>query len=121
VVCSVIVKDALFKGTQRLSTAVQVNETMFILFGIDASNSSISDIHALDTVNWIWIQQFSASGYSLQANASYPAAINETSSAADGNTGSSDGSGLTAGPIAGIAVGAVLVVVSFTYIAPFQN
>lgn len=120
-VCSVIVKVALFKGTQRLSTAVQVNETMFILFGIDASNSSISDIHALDTVNWIWIQQFSASGYSQQGNTSYPAAINGTSSAADGNTGSDGGSSLTAGPIAGIAVGAVLVVVSFTYIAPFQN
>ncbi|KAI8582029.1 hypothetical protein K450DRAFT_228718 [Umbelopsis ramanniana AG] len=86
-----------------------VNETMFILFGINASNSSLSDIYALDTVNWIWVQHFSASGYSQQANMSYPAAINGTSSTSE-STDSSGGNSLGAGPIAGIAVGAVLVV-----------
>lgn len=94
---------------------------MFILFGIDASNSSISDIHALDTVNWIWIQQFSASGYLQQGNTSYPAATNGNSSAIDGNTARSNDNGLTAGPIAGIAVGAVLVVVSVNSIPPSLN
>jgi hypothetical protein len=94
---------------------VQVHETMFILFGINAANSSLSDIYALDTVNWIWTQHFSASGYSQQANTSYPAAINGSSSAASGSTGSSGGNSLAAGPIAGIAIGAVLLLVSINY------
>jgi hypothetical protein len=88
--------------------AVQVNETMFILFGLDSTNTSLSDINALDTVNWQWVQQFSVSGYKQQSNNSYPAAINGSSSSTDG----SSGSGLGSGAIAGIAVGAVVVVVS---------
>ncbi|KAI9289226.1 hypothetical protein BC943DRAFT_316244 [Umbelopsis sp. AD052] len=82
-------------------SAVQVNETMFVLFGINAANSSLNDIYALDTVNWVWTQHFSASGYPKQANSSYPAAINGTSSTSDESTNNSGGNSLGAGPIAG--------------------
>lgn len=87
--------------------AVQVNTTMFILFGYDFTLSSLADIHALDTVNWKWVTQFSASGYPLQTNNStLPAATNSTST----SHGSSSSS-LSTGAIAGIAVGGAVVVV----------
>jgi len=80
---------------------------MFILFGYDFTLSSLADIHALDTVNWKWVTQFSASGYPLQTNNStLPAATNSTST----SHGSSSSS-LSTGAIAGIAVGGAVVVV----------
>ncbi|KAM3586469.1 hypothetical protein VKS41_002983 [Umbelopsis sp. WA50703] len=90
-------------------SAMQVNETMLILFGLNSTNSSLNDINALDTVNWKWVQHFSASGYEQQPNSSYPAAVNGTATSA---SGSNSGNSLGSGAIAGIAVGAVIVVVS---------
>ncbi|KAG2182567.1 hypothetical protein INT43_007498 [Umbelopsis isabellina] len=88
-------------------SAVQVNETMLILFGANSTNNSLSDINALDTVNWKWVQHFSASGYTQQSNNSSPAAANGTLASANDSTTSNS---LGAGAIAGIAVGGVVVV-----------
>jgi hypothetical protein len=78
--------------------AVQVNNTMFILFGYDFTLASLSDIHALDTVNMKWVTAFSASGYPLISNTS-------SSSNTTDCTDCSESSGLSTGAIAGIAVG----------------
>ncbi|GAB5585494.1 hypothetical protein Unana1_00394 [Umbelopsis nana] len=86
-------------------SAVQVNTTMFIIFGYDFTLTSLSDIHALDTINWRWVTQFSASGYPLQSN-------NSTLSPASNSTSSSSSSSsLSTGAIAGIAVGGGVAVI----------
>lgn len=86
---------------------------MFVLFGLDSTNHSLGDIYALDTVNWKWITQFSPNGYQQQPNGNYTPAINTTSSSSGNSspTASSSG-GLGAGPIAGIAVGGIALLVS---------
>ena len=85
--------------TLMTCTAVQVNTTMFIMFGYDFTVTALPDIHALDTINWRWVTQFSASGYPLQSN-------NSTLSPASNSTSS-----LSTGAIAGIAVGGGIAVV----------
>jgi hypothetical protein len=81
---------------------------MFIMFGYDYTLGSLSDIHALDTVNWKWVTQFSATGYQTLGNAT-----NTTTPISNGTTTSTtSSSGLGSGAIAGIAVGAAVVVVS---------
>ena len=68
---------------------------MFIMFGYDSAANYLSDIHALDTLNWNWTNDFDPSGY-----------------ATDIPVG-----GLSKGAIAGIAVGAVLLVVGYFFFA----
>jgi hypothetical protein len=72
------------------------------MFGYDYTLASLSDIHALDTINWRWVTDFSAAGYPLLSNGT---------NNANGTTISSS-NGLSSGAIAGIAVGVVAVVVS---------
>jgi hypothetical protein len=86
---------------------------MFVFFGLDSTNQSLGDIYALDTVNWKWIAQFNPNGYPEQPNGNYTPAINTTSSSSGSSspTASSAG-GLGAGPIAGIAVGGIALLVS---------
>lgn len=96
-----------------LCQGVQFNETMFVLFGLDSTNQSLGDIYALDTVNWKWITQFNPNGYPQQPNGNYTPAINTTtSSSGSSSPTASSGGGLTAGPIAGIAVGGIALLVS---------
>lgn len=85
---------------------------MLILFGVNSTNSSLSDINALDTVNWKWVQHFSASGYPQQSNNSSPADANGTMPSDNDSTTSNR---LGTGAIAGIAVAGVIVVVSRIY------
>ncbi|KAI8576783.1 hypothetical protein K450DRAFT_283121 [Umbelopsis ramanniana AG] len=94
--------------------AVQINTTMFVMFGWDFTFAPLSDIHALDTVNWRWVSEYSASGYPLLSantttnttNTTSPDSNNNSSSKSSQNSGS-----LSTGAIAGIAVGAVVVVI----------
>jgi hypothetical protein len=92
---------------------------MFIMFGIDIALTALSDIHALDTVNWRWVTEYSASGYPLLSTVTNTTTNTTTNTAsADSNNnsnGSSQSSGLSTGAIAGIAVGAVVVVVRVYY------
>jgi hypothetical protein len=81
---------------------------MFVMFGYDYTLGSLSDIHALDTVNWRWVTQFSATGYANIGTGTN--GTNATTSNSESTSGSS--SGLGTGAIAGIAVGAAVVVVS---------
>ncbi|GAB5593201.1 Leucine-zipper-like transcriptional regulator 1 [Umbelopsis nana] len=104
-------------ATRAGHSAVQVNETMFVLFGRDASSNSLNDIYALDTVNWKWITQFNASGYQQQSNSSYAPAVNGTqSSTCDDSTGWK-GSALSTGAIAGIVVGCIVVLIALGLLA----
>ncbi|KAG2174752.1 hypothetical protein INT43_005810 [Umbelopsis isabellina] len=85
--------------------AVQVNNTMFILFGYDFTLASLSDIHALDTVNMKWVDTFSANGYPLISNSS---SSKNTTTCTDPCSCHGDcpaSSGLGTGAIVGIAVG----------------
>jgi hypothetical protein len=87
-----------------------MNTTMFIMFGIDITSLALSDIHVLDTANWRWVTEYSASGYPLLSTVTN--ITNTTSPDSNNNSnGSSQSSGLSTGAIAGIAVGAVFVVV----------
>ncbi|CAO3670451.1 unnamed protein product [Umbelopsis ramanniana] len=78
-------------------SAVLVNSTMFIMFGYDSAATYLSDIYALDTLNWNWTNYFDPSGY-----------------AADIRVG-----GLSTGAIAGITVGAGLLVIAATSLVFF--
>jgi hypothetical protein len=65
------------------------------MFGYDTAHTFLSDIYALDTLNWNWTNFFDPSGY-----------------ATDIPVG-----GLSTGAIAGIAVGAGLFVVGYFFFA----
>ncbi|KAH8547446.1 hypothetical protein BGW37DRAFT_524351 [Umbelopsis sp. PMI_123] len=43
--------------------AVQVNQTMFIMFGWDSTSAPLEDIYGLDTVNWIWVAGYRSYRY----------------------------------------------------------
>lgn len=93
--------------------AVMINETMFVLFGLDATNTTMMDIHALDTINWQWTTHFSASGYQQQANGTYPPAISSPASLTQSSTpGGAGNSSFGGGPIAGVVVGCIAALVS---------
>ncbi|KAJ2955495.1 hypothetical protein NQZ79_g8510 [Umbelopsis isabellina] len=85
--------------------AVQVNNTMFILFGYDFTLSSLSDIHALDTVNLKWVDTFSANGYPLISNSSSSKNTTTCTDPCSCSGDCSQSSGLSTGAIVGIAVG----------------
>ncbi|KAG2175112.1 hypothetical protein INT44_007590 [Umbelopsis vinacea] len=89
------------------SVAVQVGTTMFVMFGYDYTLGSLSDIHALDTVNWRWVTQYSATGYPILGSGTN--GTNTTTPNSGATTSSS--SGLGTGAIAGIAVGAAVVII----------
>ncbi|KAI9287969.1 hypothetical protein BC943DRAFT_350148 [Umbelopsis sp. AD052] len=88
-------------------SAVQVGTTMFVMFGYDYTLGSLSDIHALDTVNWRWVTQYSATGYPILGSGTN--GTNTTTPNSGATTSSS--SGLGTGAIAGIAVGAAVVII----------
>jgi hypothetical protein len=68
---------------------------MFIMFGYDFTWTTLSDIYALDTVNWRWVTQFNAAGYQF---------LNNTSTDPSHTV-------LTTGQIIGIAISAAVVLV----------
>ncbi|KAG2171886.1 hypothetical protein INT44_006115 [Umbelopsis vinacea] len=94
--------------------AVQINTTMFVMFGWDFTFVPVADIHALDTVNWRWVSEYSASGYPLLSTNTTTNTTNTTSPDLNNSSNSKPSqtsSGLSTGAIAGIAVGAVVVVI----------
>ncbi|KAI9277320.1 hypothetical protein BC943DRAFT_340945 [Umbelopsis sp. AD052] len=94
--------------------AVQINTTMFVMFGWDFTFVPVADIHALDTVNWRWVSEYSASGYPLLSTNTTTNTTNTTSPDLNNNSNSKasqSSSSLSTGAIAGIAVGAVVVVI----------